>query len=733
MAGGFRRDANGNATVMRIPFKITILSLFLVLSLGLAGTVITYNFNEGSETAATTGDRLLTLVSERIAERTRLLFDPMFRLAETAARLPAIDSPPTLAPHPAAPFLLATVDGHAAVSSAYMGYADGTFYQVVSLGGDGSMAKALDAPDGARYALRSLFAEPDGTRIEAWRFLDADRRTLGSRVIRAPDYDPTARGWYALASRDGAPVITEPYRFASSGMNGITVARPFDGARPGVFGVDLTFETIDSLFDEQRQVAFGGDERAVLALFNRAGRLIAEARDTAETQASVISTDLPTLSATQDTVEGQLYAAALAMEDGETASTRFKVGGDTYLAQIAYMPERYGDGLYVGVAAPEAVLLGPLASAHWHALAISIAVVLFFIPFVYFGSDMVTRPLHAVIRQVDAIRRFDLERRADFRSAIAEIDDLGTAVERMRTAFQVFGKYVPTALVQQTISSGTLPRLGGERRHITVLFTDAQDFTPLSQRLAPEDLMHAMSDYFTGMIGCIHARNGVVDKFVGDAIMAYWNAPHDDPDHVANACLAALECRALTNHQHAMADGEGGTGLYTRFGLHTGPAVVGNVGSEDRMDYTVMGGPINLGERLESLNKAYGTQILTSEHVTREAGPGFVYRSMDWALPKGALEPIRIFELVGVMPDHPEATERIAATPAQIERCAAWEEVLAFYEERRWPELLEAAREFEDRFEGDQVAAVYRKRAEKFIAEPPPDDWNGVTIYLTKR
>ena len=184
-----------------------------------------------------------------------------------------------------------------------------------------------------------------------------------------------------------------------------------------------------------------------------------------------------------------------------------------------------------------------------------------------------------------------------------------------------------------------------------------------------------------GGLGVVqYAHRGVIDKFIGDAIMALWNAPAHDPEHARNACQAVLACRAANRQLNATLEAQGLPPLITRFGLHTGEVVVGNLGGADRIQYTALGANVNLAARLEPLNKHYRTTILVSEDTRRRAGEGFLFRFVAQAQPAGTSRPIGLYELLGES-DQPEAE-------ALIELCSRWEDALAHLEAGAFAEAL---------------------------------------------
>jgi adenylate cyclase len=288
------------------------------------------------------------------------------------------------------------------------------------------------------------------------------------------------------------------------------------------------------------------------------------------------------------------------------------------------------------------------------------------VPIVFFIGSMLSRSLRALAEETDRIQRFEPAIAPPVRSVIREIDELGQSVSTMRTVTQTFSHFVPRRLVERLIETGTPLQLGGTRREVTLMFSDVVNFTEITEKADPTRVMQYTSRYFAAMSQEIMSRSGTVDKFIGDAVMAMWNAPADDPDHAANACAAALAFQRANARLNAEFDREGWPAYRTRIGLHTGEAVVGNIGAEDRMNYTALGATVNLAARLEGLNKIYGTSILVGSSLKERVGDRFFFRSVDCISPKGFAEAFEIFEL-RCEPTEIDAVER--------EFCRAWEAV----------------------------------------------------------
>jgi adenylate cyclase len=283
----------------------------------------------------------------------------------------------------------------------------------------------------------------------------------------------------------------------------------------------------------------------------------------------------------------------------------------------------------------------------------------------------------------------------------------------------VFSHYLSPAVIERLIADPAMLRLGGEERRITSFFSDVAGFTSISERLKPQELVGLLNAYLSEMTDIILDSGGTLDKYEGDAIIAFWNAPLDVPDHALRACRAALACRRRLHEIRPDLEKRYGHGLRMRIGLNTGPAVVGNMGSGRRFDYTAMGDTINLAARLESAGKQYRVSILAGEATIAQAGEAILAREADLIRVVGKDKPVRIFELLG---------EREAATAEDRTSLRAYLEALALYRSRDWDRALAAFAALGR----DPLAEFYRDRCRAFAENPPPADWDGVFDLKSK-
>lgn len=285
---------------------------------------------------------------------------------------------------------------------------------------------------------------------------------------------------------------------------------------------------------------------------------------------------------------------------------------------------------------------------------------------------------------------------------------------------QAFKQYLNPALVEQLSSSHDSLKLGGEQKELTVLFSDIRSFTSISEGMTPEQLVALINTYLSLMTKVIMDEDGVVDKFIGDAIMAIYGAPVFFEDHPVKAATTAVRMMEELKRVKPEWDKAGWPDINIGIGINTGTMVVGNMGSEDRFDYTVMGDSVNLASRLEGLSKMYGAGIIISEFTASKL-PGFIVKELDMVRVKGKAEPIKIFELLG------------KGTPDEYlsKEISVYNKALALYRQRNWTDAMNLFARLHKET-GRLLYEMYRDRCRGFVKQPPPENWDGV-YTLTKK
>jgi adenylate cyclase len=286
---------------------------------------------------------------------------------------------------------------------------------------------------------------------------------------------------------------------------------------------------------------------------------------------------------------------------------------------------------------------------------------------------------------------------------------------------KAFSTYVPPQLVNEIIKDPESLKLGGQKRVISVLFSDIRGFTTISESMSPEKLVTLLNEYLTPMTQIVFDERGTLDKYIGDAVMAIYNAPVDLPMHPKRACTTALQMIAILPELNTGWQKRGFPPINIGIGINTGEAVVGNMGADIRFDYTAIGDTVNLSARLEGMTKLYGVKIIISEHTYRDTKEDFVFRDLDLVRVKGKTKPVAILELIDFKG---AGTENSLALP--------FKEALINF---RKGKFKTARRGFEDilkTFPDDGPCKLYIDRCDDYIASPPPADWDGVFTATTK-
>ncbi len=291
-----------------------------------------------------------------------------------------------------------------------------------------------------------------------------------------------------------------------------------------------------------------------------------------------------------------------------------------------------------------------------------------------------------------------------------------------RQLTQLFGQYVPPELVDEMARDPERYSMEGRNAELTVLFSDIRGFTSISEGLDPKDLAHLINEYLGAMTTVIRHHRGTLDKYIGDAIMAFWGAPVADPDHARDALLAALEMQVELRRLDAPFAARGWPALQIGIGINTGLMTVGDMGSPLRQAYTVMGDAVNLGSRLEGLTKQYGVGIIVGE-ATRAAVRDGVFRELDRVRVKGKDEPVAIYEPLGLVGSVPQAL---------LDELKLWQQALRCYRAQEWDQaelqLMNLVR-----LNGDcRLYQLYGERVAHLRQQAPGDGWDGVTTFETK-
>jgi adenylate cyclase len=681
-----------------VPFSVTILTLMVLIVVPLSSTLLWFGYRAVDRLEKEDVDQRMADLDEAVAGFLGTGLRVIVAAGQTLAEQPAFAAQAgPAADEERIRQLVAVLRRHPAADAAFVGYPDSRMLYVGRTESFGpEQRKEFEVPVGDPIVVRVIEGEGAGRRA-TWRFVDKDG-SLGEAHRQASEFDPRQRPWYGAAVESRAPRLTAPYRFAWSGEPGVSVGVPVP--QGGVIGFDSSLGTLSRLI-----VQYKITPNAVI--------LVAAGNSDVYIETWPCDSDQTCLPG--DAEVRALVRRTVAESAGRRMQRDVQVAGRAYKLIVHPITPIYGQSFAVAAAVPiqelTVISRALLERGAWAgAAAVGLAILA-----VMLVSFVLSRSMTRLAAKTQHIRDLDFSDRVPVKSRITEILRLSEAVERMREGLEVFGHYVSKDLVRQIMRSPASAGVGGERRDVTVMFTDIEGFSRISEGIAPELLTSRLSRYFEALGAAISANRGMIDKYIGDSVMAFWNAPEPDPDHVFHACRAALHAAAASR---ALADKwrERGRPVFrTRFGLHAGLAIVGNVGARERMNYTLVGAVANQASRLEGLNKVYGTEVLASGEVAARTAEAFVWRPIDRIVAAGTTEVMEICEPLG------EAAE--AATHAPF--LEHWLAGRAAYADGRFVDAVgsfEAAMALRP---GDGPCRVLIARCAAFARDGVPAGWDG--------
>jgi class 3 adenylate cyclase len=369
--------------------------------------------------------------------------------------------------------------------------------------------------------------------------------------------------------------------------------------------------------------------------------------------------------------------------------------------------------------------LEPLYKASFYNFLFSFAAVIAMIFAViavltYLNRLLVINPVLEISESMTAVGRGDFKKRIDLKNR-DEIGLVTRSFNSMVNTLYGFTRYVSGDVVKLILDTGNV-KISGKSKKVVVFFSDIRSFTTLTETNEPDELIEMLNSYFETMVPIISSCGGRLDKFIGDAIMADWGGLNSTGDDAANACRAALlQKKALVSYNESRKR-DGKFTISIGMGINMGLAIAGTIGSEQKMDYTVIGDTINLGSRLEGLTKEYGAGIIVSGEIVKEAGKEFVFMELDKVAVKGKNKGVRIFELI----DFAEGFSKNDRS-----RIKSYEEALDFYFKRKFRKTVEILKPVIAKY-NDTASVRLKESAEKFIKNPPSKNWDGISVKKTK-
>ena len=551
---------------------------------------------------------------------------------------------------------------HPDITAFYVGTSDGSLLEIINLQvaeQTNFLSKpSVKLPSNCLYAIRVVDRSTQNHK-ETLYYYDKNFKGVTQEIISPVIFDSRSRPWYIGAQGSKGLFWTNIYLYDPTNEPGITVAQPLfnnKGDMIGVTGADLSL-TFFSKFLNNQKVGISG---RVLILNNTSGDILLPLKTQTNKNGRV-----------SDVVVAKAYRNFIDKSQNNFLFTEDKT---QYLAAITVFPISVKNQWLVTVIAPLSDYFGEILAAQKKTVLISLAIFFVASILVVFFAKRISRPITTLAKEIDKIKHLDLSSTLRIHSNILEINTLDTSIASLRSAIGSFSKYVPKEIVRQLIGKGQEIALIGEKKNLTILFCDIVGFTPITEKIPVDLLMPLLAEYFDGMSRIILQNEGTIDKYIGDSIMAFWGAPKELNSPWMHACDAALNCQSLLKTLNADRIAKGDPAFITKFGIDTGMVIVGNIGTNERMNYTAIGDPVNTAARLQTVNATYHTTIIISENVYQHIKEDFLTRPLDLVTVKGKVTKVKIYELLA------KNTSDIRTCPTEREKLLARDFTAAYRE-----------------------------------------------------
>jgi len=482
-----------------------------------------------------------------------------------------------------------------------------------------------------KLAIRKI-ENVNGKKIDFYEYKDKNDITLGYKSSLAT-YDPIVRPWY-LNTNEKRIHISKPYIFSSTKKLGITISYgSLDkyGNKLAVSAVDITLNTLQEFIKKQAKSIKGE-----IYLFDKNYNLITSSKD-----------KLNNHFLKNETINKNDFEYFKLKNNYQSGDFKGIVRnkGDSSIFEISSLELDSNNKLGVLVTIPEDIVLGRTKEMLLITIVISLLFLSVFVFLSFQMSKMISRPIAQFADDINDLRNLKTDKELTNDSKIKEIYQAQKSLISLQHGIRAFKKYMPSDLVKILIDTNQEAKIGGDEKNLAIMFTDIEGFTTISETLTPLELTHHLSIYFDEMEKVISKYNGTIDKYIGDAIMGFWGAPVDIEEPIIKAAQCALAMQEKLTELNNKWKKEGKAELKTRIGVHFGKTLVGNIGSPNRMNYTIMGDTVNVAARLEGINKNYGTNIMVSEEVYMRIKDQFTLEYIDQIELKGKTESTKIYTL----------------------------------------------------------------------------------------
>ncbi len=617
--------------------------LFVCLSIPILIFILIYNYRQNSEAISATLDQSVAKTIESSIESAGNFVRPVGGTLQLLAGFAAVD-PAYFRTEASADLLYRAVISAEQIDAAYVSFEDGYHRVVTRMDED---RRRFDPKIPANANWHSSFIDDFSVGMDRARhrtFFDTWGHRVGGYSVPT-SMDIRALDGYAESKIKRNLVISDPAINPDTGGPIIFLRYPIfrDGEFIGAATANITMDFLSRYLASHRA---SPNSKSLIADRN-SGKIIAAS----DPQLGVHIRDGKISVATLDAIGDPNVKKADMLRTIDRVNSFFfesPVNGDEISATFTDFPGDFGKSWEIINLTPTSDFVGNLKKNNRQMVLLIAGLTLLELMLIYALSTRLSRPIEDISRELKSVESLSFKSNPFNVSNIKEIAQLQSATSLLRNSLQSFASFVPLDVVRELVRTGTPLTLGVEQRFLTVMFTDIENFSSHAERMPADELLGKMSVYFEEVSRAVAQEGGTVDKFIGDGVMAFWGAPVERPDHALRACAAALRASRRMN---AVNDGwaaQGGAQMRIRVGLHSADVLVGNVGSTERLSYTVMGDGVNVAARLEGINKNFGTSLCVSESVKTAAGPSLLVRPICEIQVKGRVTALMTYEPLGI-------------------------------------------------------------------------------------
>ncbi len=639
-----------SARMLRPRLSLVMTLLFVGLSIPVLIFILIYSYDKNSTGIVSILNDAVAQTSRAAVDRTENLIDstetPLRLLAEVAAADPGY-----FRTDQSNDILYRSLTSASHIDAVYVSFEDG-YHRVVTRIDEDRRRSDPRIPAAANWHASYIDAITFAlSRVRHRRFFDVWPHQIGAYNVGTELDIRTLPGYHA-ARTTRTLAVNEPSINPDTGFPVLFLRVPiFKGADfIGCASVNFTMDVLSRFLNQSRASA----RSTTLIADRNTGKIVAFPNEQKSMRIENGKLKIATLADIDDADvrEASLQHTRAGIDRFPFRST---INGEEVIATFANFPDGLGQPWEVITLTPVDDFVGTLKATNRLIMAVIIILTLIELVFIFFASRRLSQPVESVSQQLQAIESLQFDLPASRPSNIREIARLESAASLLRSSLKSFSSFVPLDVVRQLIKSGIPLTLGVEPRFLSIFFSDLENFSTHSETLAPNDLLVQISTYFEQVSGAIVEEGGTVDKFIGDGIMAFWNAPVQLDKHVLRACAGALRAARRMERVNLGWEKEGRPRIRIRIGLNCATVLVGNVGSSSRLNYTALGDGVNVAARLEGLNKLFGTTICISDSIYEQVQAEILVRPIKRVQVKGRETEFMIYELLALrLSDDPD-------------------------------------------------------------------------------